>query len=62
MSEFQPQGECYRCKGLRLVTKYKGHYYCWMCLREHKDYNNVAHIEKGYKKFHKLVGKFKDAE
>ena len=63
MAEFQAQGECYKCGGDHsTVTKYKGHYYCWMCLKEQKDYDNVAYIEKGYKKIHKLVGKFKSEE
>lgn len=62
MPEFQKQGICHICKAERLVTKWKGRWYCWMDLIEQKDYNNVDYIEKGYKKFHKLVGKFRSAE
>lgn len=60
MSDWKKVGECVICKAEREVTLYKGRMYCWMDLKLEKDKDNSSYIERGYKKFHRLVSKFKN--
>ena len=60
MADWDKVGECCICGAERKVSLYRGKWYCWMDLKVKKDHDNTDHIERGYKKFHKLMSGFKN--